>query len=332
MKNLITCLLLVLTSVVAHAQEYSSAFNTLRLPVNSHVSALGGHNISLIEADPSIGWNNPALYVNSSDMSLGLSFMTYAASSSWMGAHFTKALGERHTIAAGAQYMNFGEMDETDESGNQTGRFKAKDIVLGVGYGYLLSDRWSGGANAKILVSNLADYSAVAMSFDVGLNYYDEDNDLSVAASLQNIGTQLKSYDDGLRTHLPFTLEVGFTKGMAHLPVRFSITMTDITRWKNRYYVFPDADENKREESLSFGKKALNHFVVGLDILPTDNLYLSVGYNFRRAYELKAAGSSHWAGLSAGAGLQLKRFQFGLSYAKFHHSVNSLMVNAAYSM
>lgn len=324
-------LLLAVLPATALAQEYASAFNTLRLPASSHAAALGGQNVTLIEDEPTAGWYNPALYANVSDLSVGLDFMTYAAGSTWMGAHFVKAFGERHTMAVGAQYMNYGKMDETDEAGNTLGQFSAKDIVIGAGYSYLLSDRWTGGANLKMMVSNLADYTALAAAIDVGVNYYDDENDLSVSASLQNIGTQLKAYHDGQRTHLPFTLALGFSKGMAHLPVRFHVTMTDVTRWKSSYYVLPENKDKDKSDKVGFGKKALNHFVLGLDILPTDYLYLSVGYNFRRAYELKASGSSHLAGLSAGAGVNVKHFKFGVSYAKYHQASNSIMANVGYA-
>mgnify|MGYP002660355748 FL=1 len=324
-------LLLAVLPATALAQEYASAFNTLRLPASSHAAALGGQNVTLIEDEPTAGWYNPALYANVSDLSAGLNFMTYAAGSTWMGAHFVKAFGERHTMAVGAQYMNYGKMDETDEAGNTLGQFSAKDIVIGAGYSYLLSDRWTGGANLKMMVSNLADYTALAAAIDVGVNYYDDENDLSVSASLQNIGTQLKAYHDGQRTHLPFTLALGFSKGMAHLPVRFHVTMTDVTRWKSSYYVLPETKDKDKSDKVGFGKIALNHFVLGLDILPTDYLYLSVGYNFRRAYELKAAGSSHLAGLSAGAGVNVKHFKFGVSYAKYHQASNSIMANVGYA-
>lgn len=324
-------LLLAVLPATALAQEYASAFNTLRLPASSHAAALGGQNVTLIEDEPTAGWYNPALYANVSDLSAGLDFMTYAAGSTWMGAHFVKAFGERHTMAVGVQYMNYGKMDETDEAGNTLGQFSAKDIVIGAGYSYLLSDRWTGGANLKMMVSNLADYTALAAAVDVGVNYYDDENDLSVSASLQNIGTQLKAYHDGQRTHLPFTLALGFSKGMAHLPVRFHVTMTDVTRWKSSYYVLPENKDKDKSDKVGFGKIALNHFVLGLDILPTDYLYLSVGYNFRRAYELKASDSSHLAGLSAGAGVNVKHFKFGVSYAKYHQASNSIMANVGYA-
>ena len=118
---------------------------------------------------------------------------------------------------------------------------------------------------------------------------------------------------------------------MAHLPVRFHVTMTDVTRWKSSYYVLPENKDKDKSDKVGFGKIALNHFVLGLDILPADYLYLSVGYNFRRAYELKASGSSHLAGLSAGAGVNVKHFKFGVSYAKYHQASNSIMANVGYA-
>lgn len=332
MKITLYALLLFPAALGASAQESSSAYNVLKLPTSAHVAALGGANISLVADDATAGWENPALYANVADRTIGFSFMSYAAGTNWMGAQFVKAYGERHTFAAAAQYMNYGKMDETDTSGQVIGSFRAKDIIIGGGYSYLLSDRWTGGANLNFIFSNLADYSAIAFSVDVGLNYFDEENDLSLSATLSHIGTQVKAYDDGLRTHLPFGLTLGFTKGMAHLPVRVHLTLTDVTRWKSSYYVFPDAADEQNGGKVSFGRKALNHVVVGLDILPTDRVYLSLGYNFRRAYELKAAGSSHWAGISAGAGLSVKRFKLGLAYAKYHQAGNSIMANAAYSL
>ena len=324
MKRILIILVSLLSSLPSWAQEGSFSQTVLRLPTSSHVAALGGENISLTEDTPWAGMSNPALLSGVSNLSLGLNFMTYAGGSTYAGAEFVKAFGERHTGAAFAQMLSYGEMSETDASGHELGSFSPKDIVFGVGYSYLLSDRWAGGANLKGIYSKYADFSAFALAVDLGINYLDEENDLSISATMMNIGAPLKTFDD--RTErLPYNLQVGFSKGMAHLPVRFSVTLTDLTRWRNKDYFHP------ADEKLSFGKKALNHFVVGLDVEPTDYLYVGVGYNFRRAYELKAAGSSHWAGITAGAGLRLSRFKLGLSYAKYHLSCSSLMCNAGYS-
>lgn len=325
MKKCIYVIFGLLFSIGIRAQEATSAYTVLKLPVSAHAGALGGENISVIEDAPWAGWSNPALYSNVSDRSLGLSFMTYAGGSSWMGAQFVKAFGERHTAAFSAQYLGYGSMDETDEAGNVLGSFSPKDIVIAGGYSYLLSDAWAGGAALKMVSSNYAGYSAFAMAVDLGVNYFDEENDFSFSATMRNIGAQVKSFD-GRTERVPFCMQVGFTKGMNHAPVRFSLTMTDLTRWKNSDYYHAD------DEKLSFGKKFINHFVVGLDILPSNSITLSVGYNFRRASELKAADGAHGAGLTFGGNLNLNRFKFGVTYAKYHLSTTSLMFNAAYAL
>ena len=324
MKRTVLAILLGLVLLAARAQDASQAFLALKLPVSAHVGALGGENVSLVEDAPWAGWSNPSLYAGVSDKSLGLSYMSYASGSSWLGAQYVMAFGERHTAAFAAQYMGYGSMDETDEAGNVLGQFSPKDIVFSGAYSYLLSDAWAGGASLKLITSNYGHYKAIALAVDLGINYLDEEKDFSLGLTLRNVGAQLKSFD-GHTERVPFNLQVGFTKGMNHLPVRISVTMTDLTRWKQSDYALSDG------EKVSFGKRLLNHFVVGLYILPTESIYLSVGYNFRRAYELKAAGSGHGAGITAGAGLNLKKFKFGATYARYHKSTSALMFNAGYS-
>ena len=265
------------------AQEASSSYNVLRLPVSSHAAALGGENISNIENSPAAAWSNPALMSNVEDNSLGLSFMTYNSGGLYLGAQFVKAFGERHTAAVMAQLLSYGSMDETDESGNVLGSFTPKDILLGVGYSYLLSDEWTGGATLRMINQNYAGYSSMAVGVDVGLNYFNEEGDLSVSATARNIGAQLKSFYEGQRAHLPFTLQLGLTKSLEHLPVKVNVTLTDLTRWKSKYYFHPSD-----VEKISFGRMLTNHLIVGIDVLPTNYMYLSAGYNARRGYELKS--------------------------------------------
>ena len=54
-------------------------------------------------------------------------------------------------------------------------------------------------------------------------------------------------------------------------------------------------------------------------------------YCGRTIDELKAAGSSHAAGLTAGAGLRVKNFKLGAAYARYHYAYSSLLFDVAYS-
>lgn len=307
------------------AQEKSSSFNFLKLPVSAHAAALGGMNISLIDDDATLAFSNPALLASVSDKTINLNYMSYMKGSLVASAAFVKAIGERHTLGFNAQYVNYGSMDETDEAGNVTGSFSAKDFCLAGQYSYSLSERWVGGATARFIFSKYAEYSSFAVAFDLGLNYFDEEHDFSASITMRNVGAQIKRFDERTE-HLPFDLDIGFSQSMAHAPIRFSVTLTDMTRWSSRYYF------SESGKKCSFGRILFNHFVLGVDILPTKFLYISGGYNARRAYELKAAGSGKGAGWSFGGGLKLERFKLGLAYAKYHVAASSFLVNLSYVM
>ncbi len=308
----------------AWGQEYGSVFNFLGLPTSSHTTSLGGKNISVIDDDLSMAFQNPALLANVSDNSMNLNFMTYMRGSKTGSAAFSRFAGERGTWGAGVQFVGYGSMKETLETGEIIGDVKALDMAISGMYTYNLSDRWSGGATGKIIYSKYANYTSCALAVDLGLNYYDEDNDFSFSAVSANMGGQVKAFGDD-HERLPYNLQLGFTKGLGHAPIRISVTMTDLTRWNKKYYYHVSKEPKG-------GSIFMNHFSIGIDVVPTNQFYIAAGYNFRRAYEMKAGGSSRAAGLSFGAGINLKKFKFGVAYAKYHVSSPTLAFSASYSL
>lgn len=325
MKKLPLLIMIFLLAATAKGQEKSSTFNFLKLPTSAHAAALGGMNVSLVDDDASLAFTNPALLASVSDKTINLNYMSYLKGSTVASGAFVKTVGERHTLGFNANYINYGTMDETDATGQVLGDLTAKDFSLAAQYSYALSNYWVGGATMRFIYSKYAEYSACAVAVDAGLNYFDEDRDFSFGIAMRNVGAQLSKFDEK-NEHLPFDLDIGFTKGMDHAPIRFSVTMTDLTRWSKDYYY------NEDGKKPSAGRIFFNHFVAGVDIVPSENVYFAIGYNARRAYELKAAGSSHWAGFSVGGGLKLKKFKLSLSYAKYHVAASSLLANVSYSL
>lgn len=324
MKKVVLALIFALLALQNRAQETSSAYNFLKLPSSAHAAALGGDNVSLIEDNASLIFNNPALMASVSDKTINLNFMTYMEGSRMGSAAFVKAVGERSTLGFTGQFVDYGTLDETSVTGEKTGTFSAKDMAVAGLYSYNLSDLWVGGVTAKAVYSKYGDYSSFAMAVDLGVNYYDEDNDFSFSTVARNLGGQLKRFDNEYE-HLPFDLQMGITKGIAHAPIRVSLTLIDLTRWKSSYYYSASGD-------ISTGKMIMNHVAFGVDILPTDIFYIAAGYNFRRGNELKSAGSGHGAGWSFGAGLNLTRIKIGVSYGKYHVGSSSLLFNASYAL
>lgn len=315
MKKTLSLLLLIFVVVSAYAQDSQTGYNFLRLPASAHAAALGGENITIIEDDATLVFHNPALLGSVNDKTMSLSFMTYMEGAVTAGATYSQVVGGRGTWGVNAQYMDYGSMKEVDADNVQTGEFSAKDIAIGGTFSYELTNKIIGGITARFVTSYIGDYSSIAMSVDLGLNYYDPDHEWSVSAVAKNLGGELKSYEDEYNK-MPFNLQLGVTKRIMHGPLRVSLTATDLSHW--------DYD-------------AVNHLVAGLDIILSPQIYLAAGYNFRRSEEMKIQSSdndeesSHWAGVSFGAGLQLERFKLHVAYGKYHVSSTSLMCNVAYS-
>lgn len=325
MKKKLITLVLFFSLLGLSAQESTSAYGVLRLPVSAHVAALGGESNSIPDDDAALAQHNPALLADVTPRQFALTFASPADGATWSGAQYVHGFGLRHTASAFVQYMNYGEMSETDAEGRYQGTFSPKDIVAGVGYGYALSKRWAGGANLKTVYSKVAGFSAAALAVDVGLNYYDEVDLWAFSAMIRNAGAQLKSFDGRTET-VPYSLQLGFSKQLAHTPLRFSVALVDLTRWSKSYYM-PAGDAD-----LSTGRLVTNHIVLGVDWLPTKTVTLSAGYNFRRAYELTAAGRGHGAGFSLGGGIRFSRLRIDLAWARYHLASSSLMGTLSYKL
>ncbi len=313
MKKVVFALLALLIATFSRAQESLTDYNFLRLPVSAHVSALGGDNITITDDDPTMMFHNPALMTEVTDKSINLNYMTYMEGTKTASATFVKSWNERTTWGVMAQFMDYGSMKEVTVDHVILGDFSARDIMVGGSLAYHLSDRLSGGLNAKFISSSIAGYSSLAVGVDLGLNYHDEENGLSVSAVVRNLGGQVKAYDDDFEK-IPLDLQVGVTKRLMNSPLRFSLTMTRLNDWE------------------SFSK----HLVVGADLLLSKQIYLSAGYNFRRTDEMKITDdegeSSHGAGLSVGGGIHLNRFKLDVAWAKYHVTTSSLLFNITYTL
>lgn len=314
MKNSFFALLFAVFAITATAQESQTEYNFLRLPVSAHAAALGGENITIIEDDPALMFSNPALAASVNDKTIGLSYMNYMDGVNYMSASFNKILKEKATLAGGIQYVNYGKMKQTDENNVQSGEFSASDIAIDAIFSYQLSERIVGGITAKFIMSYIGSYSSMAAGIDLGVNYYDPDREWSISAVAKNLGGEVKAYDEEFGK-MPLDLQVGVSKTFAALPVRLSATLVDLTHYN---YSFK------------------NHIILGADVLLSQSLWIGAGYNFRRVEEMKISDgeseSSHGAGLSFGAGLNLERFKLNVAYGKYHVSSSSLVVNADFSL
>ena len=323
MKRILIYLCVMCSVTLLAAQDAGTVFQFLQLPVSSHAAALGGDNVSIAEDDAELSYHNPALLTNVSGHTLSLSYMNYLQRTNAMGAGYAMSVGERSMLGLKAQYLDFGTMKNTDPEGNILGDFSAKDMLLMGTYSFDFSDRLTGGVSGKVIYSNYEQVYSLALGVDLGLNYYNPQNGLSLSLVARNLGGQVKSFDE-TQEALPFNLLVGVSKDFAHAPVRVSLTLTDLHKWQ--------AEDFYNSSDNSWSSLLLKHFIVGADIFPTSNTYVSLGYNFLSHSELKNHAKRSLEGLSIGAGLQVRSIKVGVSYGKYHVAASSLMMNFALAL
>jgi hypothetical protein len=308
--------------VPARAQEGNSGFTYLLLPHSARSSALGSANVSLIENDVSLIYNNPAFLGPEMDLTFNASYLAYIADIGVGNVVFTKALGERGAWGIGALYSNYGNMKETYEGSDAIiGDLAAKDICGSVFFSHDLNDRIRGGITGKFFYSDYNHNTAIGLGVDLGLSYYNSDKGFSLGLVGKNIGRQIKAYEEEL-SGLPWDIQLGMSKMLSHAPIRFSITGVYLKQWK-----FDNINGGEDSFLRTFGK----HLVLGIDFIPSDNFWIGLGYNLKRGMDMHLQEGNKFGGFSAGAGIRVKAFSFGCAVGKYNTAATSFLLSISTS-
>lgn len=326
-RNLLTVALvsiLMTGAKTVRAQSLESSFEFLKLPVSAHSSSLGGRAVSLFDADPLLYISNPAsLSANESRM-LGLNAMTWFSGTTVAGAQYSNRFDERSNYAFNARYVSYGRMKETAADGTVTGTFTAKDMAVGASWAYMLTDNLSGGVTANLITSRYGSMSSVAIGVDLGLVWIADDG-LTVGVAATNLGGQIKAFENTFQK-LPSDLCAGVSWKPEHAPLRFTLSMDNLTRWDSDDFYFGQDDDK------GFGEILKRHISLGTDLCLTERFYIAMGLNLRTRAEMAGKGNKGFTGMSIGTGLRIGKIMFDLSYGKYQVSESSLICNFAFSI
>ena len=316
MKRSLFVLLLSLFALFSYAQDDSQTeYTFLRLPVSAHAAAMGGDNITMPDDDALMMFHNPALIIGATPKTVSLQYMRYIAGCNSAVAAYNMVFDDKWYVGAGIQYMGYGSMRQTDSDNNDLGTFSANDIALQATLGYELARNLSGGITLRGIYGSIGAYNSLAVAADLGLNLYIPESEWSVGIVAKNLGGQIKAYDEDFEK-MPLDLQVGVSKRLIGSPLRLSLTLVDLNHT---------------------GYSLKDHMVIGAEALLSDQIYVAGGYNFRRAHDMKVYdgegnNSSHGAGLSFGAGVNLERVKINIAYSKLHVSASTLIANIAFTL
>ncbi len=305
-----------------------STYQFLNLISSPRQAALGGKIITIYDYDVTQALFNPASINPEMDSQLSLNYSSYLGGIGYGTAAYAYTIDRRtKTIHGGITYINYGNFDGYDELGNSTGSFSGSEAALSLGYAFNIP--WTDiylGSNLKFITSKLEQYSSFGMALDIGAIYIDDKIGFQAAISIRNLGTQISTYA-GQNEPLPLEIDFGMSQQLENVPIRWHITIENIQTWNiaepNPARVITDLNGNQTDEKISFFNNALRHLVLGAELFPENGFNIRLGYNFRRAEELRILEQRNFSGLSFGVGMKMNKIRFSYTHARYSSAANT---------
>lgn len=325
----IACTFILFSHLTIYAQVGGkSVYQFLNLVTSPRQAALGGKTITIFDSDVNQAHFNPATINPEMDNKLSLNYGSYYGDVTYGTAAYAYTY-DRHlqTFHAGVNYVNYGKFDGYDENGQPTASFSGSDIALSFGYAYNIPySNFYVGANAKLISSNLESYNSFGAAVDLGALFIDEPNDVNWALVIRNIGTQITPYAE-TREKLPLEILIGVSQLMENVPIRWHLTLENMQQWQvafsNPNRAQGSLDGGSSAEKISIFNNALRHIVVGAELFPDKGFNIRIGYNFRRAEELRILEQRNFSGISVGFGLKIRKLKFNYSYSRYTLAANT---------
>jgi hypothetical protein len=299
-----------------------STYQFLNLVTSPRQAALGGKVITIYDNDVNQAHFNPATINPEMDNHLAVNYGSLFGEVTYGTASYAYTY-DRHyqTFQAGVNYVNYGNFEGYDENGQATSSFTGSEIALSLGYAYNVpNSNLYLGANAKLISSTLETYNSFGGAIDLGAIYIDEPNDVNWAFVIRNIGTQITTYN-GTNEKLPLEIIAGVSQELEHVPIRWHLTLENLQQW-NVSFTNPAQSEasfdgSSSEKKVSVFGNAIRHVIFGVELFPKKSFNLRLGYNFRRAEELRILEQRNFSGISVGFGLKFNSLKFNYSYSRY---------------
>ena len=323
MKNIILFGSLFISFVGTSQIGGQNTFQFLDLDFNSRSMALGGDYALAIDDDINMAVANPASITVKMDNNLSLNHAIFPGGINYGQIAYGKTFEKLGTFVGHLRYVAYGSMDKYDEFGIQQGSFSAGDYALGLGYAKKLNDYFSIGGNFNLIFSHLESYNSFGIGVDVSTQFHDPKSNITAVIIARNIGYQIKGYTEGNHEPMPTELLAGISYKFHHAPFKFNVMVHDLTEWDLSYNI-PGAVETYDAltgdtipvPKAGVTEKIFRHLNFGIEILPTKNFSIRIGYNFNRRLSLGVEKRMNISGFSGGVGFKIKKFQFdyGISF------------------
>ena len=352
MKRIAKCLLasITLLSLVSSSIAQNSPINVvttavpfLRISPDARAGGMGDLGVATTP-DVNSQFYNVAKYAFASNPSgIGMTYTPWLKDLGLNDVYLASLAGyykldDVQAISGSLRYFSLGNIQFTDNLGNDLNSFRPREVAVDAGYSRKLSERLSLGIALRYINSNLAGGQAIsgvsykpgnAVSGDVGLYYNslgDDGSGLSLGLALTNLGSKISYTSDATqKDYIPanFTLgavytsvsnevnKLSFGLDIHKLMVPTPPLLGDsagLVNYRSKGVVgswfssFGDATGGFAEELKEF------YFSLGGEYTYDEQFSLRAGY----FYENQTKGNRQY--FSLGAGFKYSSLAFNLSY------------------
>lgn len=302
-------------------------YQFLNLSSSARQIGLGGEVLTLMDDVNQPIWNPSVINVEI-DKKISINYSNYLSNINVGSISYARLISRRFgTIHGSIKYLNYGSLLSADEQGIETGSFNASDLAFSIGYALNLP--WTNlymGTNIKFIASNISNFTSSGIASDFGFLYYSPYKPYSFTIVARNFGAQLKSFN-GTQERLPFKVAIGIAYKLEFVPLKWYATIDNLQQWNvsvsNPSEQTIDLNGNVTAEKIGVFKNAIRHLVIGAELFPENAFNLRLGYNFRRAAELKLQNVRTFGGISFGFGIKMNKLKLNYAYSKFHSAENA---------
>lgn len=207
------------------AKVGTSGAQFLKLGLGARGAAMGGAFVATAD-DPSAAFWNPACLVRVPGTQVQFTGVQWFADILYGGVAISSEFQGIGTFALQFAMLSSGDMEETTvEQPEGTGvNFSCSDIVAGLSFARMLTDRFSAGLTVKYVRESWDDVSAGGLAVDIGTLYDTGFKTLRIGMSIQHFGGELtpdgdyttwNSGNDSLHTYESYSMPMTFKLGLA---------------------------------------------------------------------------------------------------------------------
>ena len=335
---------------VSQAQDSINVVTTavpfLRISPDARAGGMGETGIATNPDINSTFWNLAKMAFNESPGGIGVTYTPWLRKLQLNDVYLATMTGyykldENQAIAGSLRYFSLGNIQFTDNLGNDLGSFRPREFSFDAGYTRKLSDKMGLGVALRYIYSNLASGSVGSTTYKAGtaiagdLSFYyhglnQDGSGWNFGATVTNLGSKIGYTDDAnQKDFIPANLGLGtaytwvfdesnkMTWGLdvnkLLVPTPPRRTGVDATDSANQYNYRTKSPINGWFSSFSAPggfSETLKEFQIssGLEYTYMDQFSLRAGY----FYEDKTKGNRKY--FTLGAGLKYQVFGLNISY------------------